>query len=110
MFKNLKREIVYKTTVGAEFVRALLSAVLFTLLSYYCVTELNRVLVDVLLEFQDADFTFINFALAVLPIFIILFMCFYLGKMFIAFNGETVKTTKKATKTSTTKKKKPSKK
>lgn len=81
MFKNLKREVVYKSTIGKEIVKAFLSAVLFTWLVCLCLTDFNHEIVDFFLTFHESNINMIEFAILVLPIFIILFMSMHFGRL-----------------------------
>ncbi|MBQ7105539.1 MAG: hypothetical protein IJN90_06760 [Bacilli bacterium] len=106
MFKNLKREVIYKSTVGKELVKAILSAILFTLLFYLCLTDFNREIVDVFLSFQELNVSAFDYVMLILPIFIIIFVSIHLGRL-VMLDAFPKKEEKKEVKT---KKKKASKK
>lgn len=83
MFKNLKKEVIYKSTIGKEIFKVFLSAVLFTWLVCLCLTDFNHEIVDFFLTFNESNVNIMEFAMMMLPIFIILFMGIYLGRLVV---------------------------
>lgn len=87
MFKNFNKKIVIKTSFKKEFIGAIISTIIFSIILYLCLTEYRDMIINILNieEEKRTEFVYIMF-----PPLIIVNMTIMLGRLVIngAFDKE----------------------